>query len=394
VDVTGLVAGAASHPGRVRSNNEDSYLCDADGQRFAVADGMGGHAAGEIASRMAIDVVRQAWSDPTMAPRLEAFAGRGEAADRRALFQAVRQGVLDAHLQIVEASQADDDKRGMGTTFTGFLVAGGDAVFAHAGDTRAYLVRDDIAIQLSEDHTVLARLRAAGIERGDGDPNRWAGVLTNALGIGDGTRVAIFVVPLYPADRLVLCSDGVTEYIAENELPRLLDQAGSPQRGANLLVERAVASGGADNATAVVVRVLEVGETRVPPDQRDRDADAVARSPLLEGLGPQERLRALRIATPREAAAGREVPAAALGDRVAHIVLSGAVEHGGRALGPGDPVYPAGLVSGTPLPTRLARATADTRLLTIRRDDFLELSEDEPELGVKLYAALARLMAG
>jgi hypothetical protein len=281
----------------------------------------------------------------------------------------------------------------MGTTFTGFLTAGGDAVFAHAGDSRAYLVRDGIAIQLSEDHTVVARLRAAGVERRAGDPNRWAGVLTNALGIGDATRVAIFAVPLYPDDRLVLCSDGITEYFGEAEIGRLVLETAGPQRAADLLVERAVARGGIDNATAVVVRVNAVAATRLPAEQREADAAALARCALFAPLGPQERLRALRIALPREAAAGAEVPAMALGDRVAHVILTGAIRTARGTLGPSDVLYPGGLVSGTPLVTALARAERDSRLLTLRRDDFLELSEDDPEIGVKLFAALAALIA-
>src|SRR5690606_27553512 len=106
----------------------------------------------------------------------------------------------------------------------------GDAIFAHVGDSRAYLVRDGIAMQLSEDHTVLARMRAAGLEDTDTDEarRRWQGVLTNALGTGDATRVATFVVPLYSGDRLLLCSDGVHEYLREAEVGEVMVQAASP----------------------------------------------------------------------------------------------------------------------------------------------------------------------
>ena len=400
----GLVAAAATHVGRVRAHNEDNHLIDTDGQIFIVADGMGGHAAGEVASAIACKRVHESWTEISMQRHRAAYAGHGDADARRALFQAVREGVMNAHFHSVEQASRDENQRGMGTTFTGLVVAGGDAVFAHAGDSRAYLIRDGIAIQLSEDHTVLARLRAAGVEDGDTEPgdshlspsakHRWRGVLTNALGIGDVTRVATFAVPMYSGDRFVLCSDGISEYLDETDLVDIVDQAASPALAANRLVDSAVDLGGGDNATAVVVKVVEAGETVVPPDQRDREAAAVARCPLFEPLSPQERLRALRITTPREIKPGRELPAMALGDRVAYVVLEGEVVlAGGDKVGPSGLVYASGLVDGTSQVRDTAATSELTRLLVIRRGDFHELAEEETDLGVKLYAVLAAIMA-
>jgi hypothetical protein len=225
------------------------------------------------------------------------------------------------------------------------------------------------------------------------DPNRWSGVLTNGLGIGDVTRVATFVVPLYAGDRLVLMSDGISEYVPEGELDEAAGDQRSPARAAQRLVDLALERGGADNATAVVVKVVEPGVTRVPAAQRERDAAAVASCPLFEDLSGQERLRALRITTEREVRPGRDVPAAALGDRVAHLILDGEAEAAdGKRLGPGTFLYPTSLIAGSARVGEAVRAVGDMRLLTIRRDDFLELSEEEPDLGVKLYAALATLL--
>ena len=399
-----VVAAVATHVGRVRQANEDSHLIDTENQVFIVADGMGGHAAGEVASATAVRRVHAAWTAISMRRHVAAYSGHGDADARRALFRAVREGVMNAHFDIVEQATRDDEKRGMGTTFTGFLLAGGDAVFAHAGDSRAYLVRDGIAIQLSEDHTVLARLRAAGVEEEPPDEeghdgaaaasrHRWRGVLTNALGIGDVTRVATFAVPLASGDRFLLCSDGVYEYLAEPEIGQALTEAASPALAANRLVELALERGGADNATAVVVKVLEAGETVVPAAQRERDAEVLTRCPLFEPLTPQERLRALRITTPRELKPGREVAGISLGDRVAYVVLDGAVMlASGERVGPGGLVYPDALVAGAS-GARPSAATAElTRLLVIRRGDFQELTEEESDLGVKLYAVLASLM--
>jgi PPM family protein phosphatase len=392
-----VIAAAVTHVGKVRTDNQDGHLVDADAQVFAVADGMGGHAAGDIASAQAVRLVGEAWAAPAMRAHVRGYAERGDHGSRRALVQALRQAVLDAHLHIVEEAAADPQKTGMGTTFTGFLVAGGDALFAHAGDSRAYLVRDGIAMQLSEDHTLLARLAASGIEPSahEGPASRWKGVLTNALGIGEA-RVAAFVIPLFSADRILLCSDGIHDYLREAEIGEVLREQPSPARAAQRLVDLALDRGGEDNATAVVIKVVEAGETRIPPEQHRRDQDAIAACSLLAPLTPQERLRALRITTGREHQAGAELAPVALGERVAHVVLEGQVDTGAGQVGPGALIYPEGLVAGTAMPERdeRARAATDVRLLTIRRDDFFEITEEDSELGVKMYAVLARLMAG
>ncbi|WP_428268685.1 protein phosphatase 2C domain-containing protein [Haliangium sp.] len=392
-----LIAGAATDVGKVREHNEDSHLIDAHAQIFVVADGMGGHAAGEVASSMAVQIAREAWTAPAMKLACGAFSERGDPDSRRRLIHALRQGVVNAHLDIIEAARQDEDKAGMGTTFTGFMVAGGDAIFAHAGDSRAYLVRDDIAMQLSEDHTLIARLHASGVDPmvAESHSVRWKGVLTNALGIADGTRIATFIVSLYSGDKILLCSDGVTEYVSDSEIAQVLVSAPSPTRAAQALVDMAVDRGGADNATAVVVKVVEAGETRIPPEQRERDDAAVRRCALFNGLTPQERLRALRITTRRELKENKSLAPVALGTRVAYVILEGEVEIMDEIAGPGAIVYPEALIEGTDMPSRAstARALSHVRLLTIRRDDFAELTEEDSDLGVKLYAMVAKLMA-
>lgn len=393
-----VIAAAATDVGRVREHNEDCHLIDPHAQIFIVCDGMGGHAAGEVASATAVRIAREAWTAPALSLRIQTYAERGDPETRRALVRAVRDGVMNAHIDIIEQARADEDKAGMGTTFTGFIIAGGDAIFAHAGDSRAYLVRDDIAMQLSEDHTLLARLQASGVDpmvTGDDQTIRWKGVLTNALGIGDATRVATFIVSLYSGDKILLCSDGITEYVSESEVGQVLVSAPSPARAAQKLVDMAVERGGSDNATAVVVKVVEAGETKIPPEQRQRDEDAVRRCILFNGLSPQERLRALRITTSRELREGKSLAPVALGTRVAYVVLDGEVEVMDEIAGPGAVIYPEALIEGTEMPDResTAKAATTVRLLTIRQDDFFELTEEESDLGVKLYAVVAKLMA-
>jgi len=397
VDVTTFVAGAATHVGNVREHNEDNHLVDTDRGLFAVCDGMGGHAAGEVASGLAIQIVREQWGSSPMRAAVQRWAKDGSADARRALIDALRDAVMAAHLQITADAEQDLKKRGMGTTFVGFAIAGGDAVFGHAGDSRAYLVRGGMAMQLTEDHTLLARLAAAGIDVGaPGDASRWKGVLTNALGIGERTMIASFVLPLDPGDRILLCSDGVTEYVGEAEIGEILTQQPSPARAAQRLIEIALERGGGDNATAVVVKVLEVPSRRVSPERRARDAETVAKSALFGRLSAPQRLRALRIALERELDPKEKIPAATLGDRVAWLLLEGKVMQNGIILGPGDCLYPESLLRDRPAVPgdALASPAGKVRALALRCDDFTELTADDEDLAEPLFSALAAMLGG
>lgn len=390
-----IIAAGLSDVGKTRDHNEDSFLVEPDDGIFIVCDGMGGHAAGEVASAIGVRVTHDRWVDqPTRRAMLD-WAESGTLAARRALLQAVKGGVLAAHQVICQQADSDLGKRGMGTTFTGVVIAGGDAVVAHAGDSRAYLVRGGIAMQLTEDHTLLARLLAAGmpVDRVD-ESHRWKGVITNALGFGDETRVVTFVVPLSDGDRLLLCSDGVSEYVDEDEVGEVLCSQPSPARAAQRLIELALARGGEDNATALVIKVVEVGATPIPAEQRRRDDEALALCPLLAPLSPQQRLRALRVATGRDFAAGDVLPEVSLESRVAWIVVEGEVLVGGALRGAGTILYPEALLDQGPprRPDHLAVAIGELRVLVIRADDFAELCEEDPDLAEPMYDALGTLV--
>jgi serine/threonine protein phosphatase PrpC len=394
-----IVGAAATHVGKVREHNEDAHHIDTELGMFLVCDGMGGHAAGEVASAIAIGAIRQEWGRASLSEVAEAWLERGTAAAKKQLLDALRAGVVAAHEAILAEAGRDTSKTGMGTTLVGAIIVGGELVFAHAGDSRAYLVRDGISMQLTEDHTLLARLVAAGIDVDvSGEGSRFRSMLTNALGIGDEVKVSTFVVPLADGDRFLLCSDGISEYVRENEIGDVLTKQPSPARGAQRLIDLALERGGGDNATAVVVRVLEAGETPLPAEQRKRDDAAIAACALWgKRVTPQQRLRALRIAIPRDHASGEKLPAHALGDRVAWIVVEGHLVQDGAELGPGALVYPEGLLTTrepVPMPDRDAHAIArtDVRALAIRADDFRELCDDDSELGEALLESLAALI--
>lgn len=397
-----IVGAADTHVGKVREHNEDAHFFDADAGLFVVCDGMGGHAAGEVASAIAIATVRARWGDRAMARAVDAWLDSGEHEAKKALLAEVRASVFAAHEAILAEGTQDASKAGMGTTFVGAMIVGNELVFAHAGDSRAYLVRDGIAMQLTEDHTLLARLLAAGIDvDAGGEGSRFRSMLTNALGIGQDCKVSTFVVPLADGDRFLLCSDGISEYVPEAEVGEVLSTQPSPARAVQRLIELALERGGGDNATAVVVRVLEAGEAPQPSTVRNRDAAVIASCPLFgdgtertSTVSLQQRLRALRIAIPRDHAPDLNLPAHALGDRVAWIIVSGELEQDGEHVGPGAFVYPESLVAGSPMPERGAFAVtcSEVRALALRADDFRELCDDDPELGELLLANVGRIV--
>jgi PPM family protein phosphatase len=395
--VSAIVASAVTDVGKVREHNEDAYFIDAELGVFIICDGMGGHAAGEVASAMAVQEVRKRWTSDEVDHAITVWKQSPSPESRRNLTLVLQRAVGEAHKAILAEAKRDPTKHGMGTTIVAFRVVDDNAFFAHAGDSRGYLVRDGIAMQVTEDHTLLAKLLAAGIDIDtSGDGSRFRSMLTNALGVGVDCKVSTFVVPLADGDRFLLCSDGVSEYLPEREIGEILTQQPSPARAAQRLIELALARGGADNATAIVVRVLESGIGGATAAMRDADVAALAACSLFAGMNAQQRLRATRICLEREFGVQEVMPAIALNDRVAWVLLGGEVEWEDSLLRSGALLYPTML---TPNPDALVRAelatvTQGVRAMAIRADDFRELCDDDVDIGERLQVALLDTIGG
>ena len=248
-----LRVGVATDIGRVREKNEDSYLVEEP--LFAVADGMGGHKGGDVASQLALETIE---GEP--------------AAD-------LAQRLRDANAAVFERSQSDRSVTGMGTTVTAVVVEGTSALFAHVGDSRAYLLRAGDLRQLTDDHTLVARMVKTGeITEAEAEVHPHRSVLTRALGTEPDVIVDEFDVALTDGDRLLLCSDGLTGMVTEEQIVAILSAAPDPQDAANRLVRAANRAGGVDNITVVVIDVeAEDGEdTDGPPRARDPEPPAAA----------------------------------------------------------------------------------------------------------------------
>ena len=239
MDVPQVTAHGRSDVGRVRSGNEDALLIGHN--VFAVADGMGGHRGGEVASAAALDPLR-------------ALDGRPFPSPDEAML-ALTEAVATANATVSQRSHDDSELAGMGTTLTGVLVDGRDALLVHVGDSRAYLLRDDRFLQLTEDHTLVQTLIDQGrITRDDVATHPHRSVITRAIGVAQDVEIDSQRLTLRDGDRLVLCSDGLSGVVDDATIADVLRQHG-PDDATDRLIELANAAGGPDNITVLVIAV-------------------------------------------------------------------------------------------------------------------------------------------
>lgn len=230
--------GACSEIGLVRQVNEDSKLTDPP--LFAVADGMGGHASGDVASAIAVEVLRASLKQS----------------------DSIADAVHNANKAIFQKAAKDPDLTGMGTTITAMWADDRSAQIAHVGDSRAYLLRDGQLSRLTTDHTVVNRLVQQGrILPEDADRHPQRSYLERALGVDPEVEVDVHVLDMVPGDRVLLCSDGLFGMIDDDLIQNVMVSEDSPQRAAERLCEEAVHAGGNDNVTTVVVDFPESERT-------------------------------------------------------------------------------------------------------------------------------------
>ncbi len=235
-----------SDVGRVRSRNEDCYSVEQDENLFIVADGMGGHGNGHVASRIAISAVRDAY---------EASGGGGQRG-LRAIAHRLRDAIAHAHDQIRRAGDEDHSLRGMGTTLIATVVDGDSAVIGHIGDSRAYALRGTTLTQLTEDHSwVHEQVSAGHLSEAQARQHPFKSVVTRALGGDQPSDADMRRVELQEGDLLLLCSDGLTGMLTDEELTELLLEGGSLAERCDRLVRSANERGGVDNITVILLSV-------------------------------------------------------------------------------------------------------------------------------------------
>jgi len=270
--------GSRTDVGRGRPENEDSCLVDAAHGLYAVADGMGGHRAGEVASATAIETLKAA------------YVGG----------QPIDEAVESANAAVFAKAADDDALRGMGTTLTAIALEGDStALLGHVGDSRAYLMRDGAVAQVTDDHSLVEQLVREGRlspEEAQNHPQR--AIITRALGIDPEVEVDTYRVDLKPGDRLLICSDGLTNMLSDDTIAVTLRRYADPQQAADTLVDMANQAGGDDNITVVVLDALADGDGKTAAAAADASAPVEGTEagfePAGDELAPADRRWAVR----------------------------------------------------------------------------------------------------
>ena len=236
--------------GMVRPGNEDALLIDESSQLSVVADGMGGHKGGEVASNMALDILKDYLAK--VSGGSDAFMGVVDPKVSRQANQ-LASGIRLANQAIFEAAASNPSWQGMGTTIVGVLVRDDRAGIAHAGDSRLYLLRGGQLKQITGDHSLVAeQVRQGIITAEDARNSTRKNVITRALGQWQELEIEMQDLELQDGDRLLLCSDGLSGMVSDPEIAALLKAYPSPEQACRALIEVANSYGGKDNITVIV----------------------------------------------------------------------------------------------------------------------------------------------
>jgi protein phosphatase len=243
-----LSVAAGTDVGRIRAGNEDNLYADADPERglFIVADGMGGHAAGEVASEMAVQIVAREMARFRDLGGTEALTGMAEA-------------LKAANGAIYERTIVEADKQGMGTTASSLMMGGGRWIIGHIGDSRVYLLRDNVFRQVTKDHSYVQEQVDAGFltpEQARYHP--YSNVITRCVGANASVEADVLNGEIQNGDLWLLCSDGLTGMVEDPQLRKIMETRQTPGRMVDAMITEANRRGGLDNITAIVVQVMSV----------------------------------------------------------------------------------------------------------------------------------------
>jgi PPM family protein phosphatase len=390
---------AATDVGRKREHNEDNFLVDKKLSLFVVADGMGGHASGEVASHIAVHEFRNAIEGRQEV--LDSFAKGETKVTTQDVLALVESGVQAAGAAIFERGKQEPDKRGMGTTISALLVVGDRGFIAHVGDSRVYLLRQSQVIQLTEDHSLINELIRRGKVTRDtlarSPYSAYKNAVTRAVGVYETVQVDTIDFDVLPGDQFLICSDGLHSYLDEDRVREMFsgdEITAIPKR----LIDHANEAGGQDNITAIALRVDKAGAEAVDnrAEELTRKIEVLKQMPLFRHLTYKEIIRVLNLTEVSDYGPGEDIMREGEPGDDLYILLRGRVRlHKGGAfitsLLPGAHLGEMALIDRTP---RSVTATAEerSRLLILRRQEFYEIIRKDPPLSVKLLWSFVQVL--
>lgn len=378
---------ARTDVGRTREHNEDTFFADRSLGLYVVADGMGGHAAGEVASAVAVQALVEAVQREQAL--IEGFRRGGGEARPEEVKAMLAAAVRDANAAVYAAAQASPERRGMGTTLTAMLLVGRRAFIAHVGDSRLYLVRDREVRQLTEDHSVLNELRRRGRLRPEviaRVSNRNA--VTRAVGVFETVEVDSGQFLAAPGDLFVLCSDGLHRYLEADAELALLVEGITEDAITQRLIDYANERGGVDNVTAVVVALPDEDVRAEVIEELARGYATLSSLPFFRQLEPRELMMVQAMSRVRDCGPGEAVVREGEAGDAMFVLLHGAcsVRKGEveiARIGAGEHFGEMALVERAPRSATVV-VDDDARLLEFSRADLFKLLREHRDTGVKL----------
>ena len=376
---------ATTDVGKVRDHNEDNFLVDKGLSLFVVCDGMGGHAAGEVASAMSVRAVRD-----VVAENREVFERLGDDPDdltnRRRIHDLLEHAILEACARVYRAAQDDPSRRGMGTTCSVLLLARGRGFVGHVGDSRIYLERGGKIHQITEDHSLINEMiRLGKVKRGEEASVPHRNAVTRAVGVNQSVEVDTFELDVLSGDTFLMCSDGLSGYFDGDDDILGLVADDDVRHIAERCVHFANEGGGKDNITAVVVRVAR---SEVPTDRLQQSLEVLRSTPYFQYLSYKELVQVVNVLRTESVPVGHVLVEEGAPSPAMYLVVEGgfARSHRGRdmgPIGPGDHACETTLIDDAPQPYALV-ALEDSVVLSLRRDRFVELLRSDAKLAVKL----------
>lgn len=376
-----IIARAETNIGRKKRSNEDTFMIDRASRLFIVADGMGGHAAGEVASAQAAESAQRVISEG-LAQLAQGDSEQVRAQILRLIEKAVRQAGRDIHAM----AEADISKRGMGTTVSLLLLTPERGYIAHVGDSRVYLVRQGEVFQLTEDHSLIRELiknKKLTPEEAESSPYRNA--LTRAVGVYADVEVDVLDFEVADHDRFLICSDGLSNYFESDQEVNEILSSHALDEAPSRFVEIANARGGKDNITCLLVEI----------ESRGAHADDIAfrlnilrKMPIFQHLSYVELIEILNTCEQRRYAAGDEIFSEGVKGDEMFVILDGEVGIYKRSqlvikIAQGGHFGEMALMDRNPRSAG-ARAETELRLIVVKRRPLFKLMQQNNEIAVKL----------